>query len=118
MAAKDVALAFADLLRKGDFEAAEKYWSKDVVSIEAMVGPMQVLKGRKAVKEKGVWWNANHTVHRFGVDGPYMNGDQFALIFDVDVTPKDGKRMKMREVALYTVSRGKVTEERFFGPPM
>jgi ketosteroid isomerase-like protein len=44
-----------------------------------------------------------------------VNGDQFAVGFKIDVTPKaDGKRMQMEEVGLYTVRGGKIAEERFF----
>jgi ketosteroid isomerase-like protein len=97
---------------KGE-EAGAKYWSDDVVSIENMPGDMQRLQGRKAVKAKGDWWVANHEVHKFDVTGPYVNGDQFAVRFNIDVTPKGGQRMQMEEIGLYTVRGGKIVEERF-----
>lgn len=31
----------------------------------------------------------------------------------MDVTPKDGERMQMDEIGLYTVRDGKIVEERF-----
>lgn len=44
-----------------------------------------------------------------------MNGDRFAMVFDLDVTAKaDGRRTRMREVGLYTVRDGKIAEERCF----
>lgn len=119
MTTASVANAFAAALKKGDFAAAEKFWSEDVVSIEAMEGDMKVVRGLEAVKGKSVWWNENHISHKFETDGPYVNDDQFALIFFVEVTRKAlGERVAMREVALYTVKGDKVVEERFFGPPM
>ena len=48
-------------------------------------------------------------------EGPYVNGEQFALRFSLDVTQKaNGQRMQMEEVGLYTLRDGKVAEERFF----
>ena len=119
MSIKTVAETFAACLKKGDFAGAEKFWSADVVSIEAMDGPMREVRGLEAVKGKSVWWNANHISHGFKTEGPFVNGDQFALYFDVDVTQKStGQRIAMKEVALYTVKGEKVVEERFFGIPM
>jgi predicted ester cyclase len=47
-----------------------------------------------------------------------VHGDQFAVRFTMDVTPKTGdtagQRMQMTEIGLYTVQGGKITEERFF----
>jgi ketosteroid isomerase-like protein len=43
-----------------------------------------------------------------------VNGDQFALRFSMDVTPKGGARLQMDEIGLYTVRDGKIVEERFF----
>jgi ketosteroid isomerase-like protein len=115
MSTADVAKEFTTVLKAGKFEDAEKFWSDDVVSIEAMDGPMKEAKGRAAVHAKGEWWTANHDVHGFEVAGPFVNGDQFALRFAIDVTPKEsGQRTKMDEVGLYTVRGGKIVEERFF----
>ena len=114
MSTADVAKKFTDALKAGKFEDAEKFWSDDVVSVEAMDGPMKEAKGRTAVHAKGEWWTANHDVHKFETSGPYVNGDQFALRFLIDVTPKEsGKRVQMDEVGLYTVRNGKIVEERF-----
>ncbi len=96
-------------------EAGEKYWADDVVSIEAMDGPMREARGKAAVRGKGDWWVANHEVHSFTAEGPFPNGDQFAVRFDADVTFKpDGVRRKISEVGLYTLKDGKIVEERFF----
>lgn len=115
MNTQDVAGQFTRALRSGDFAKAESFWSDDVVSIEAQEGPMREVRGKEAVHGKGEWWNANHEVHRFDVHGPYVNGNQFALRFSIDVTRKEsGERVQMEEVGLYTVRGGSITEERFF----
>lgn len=114
MDAAAVATAFTDLCAAGDFDqAGETFWAEDVVSLEPMPGDMARVEGRAAVAAKGEWWAANHEIHGFEVEGPFVFGDQFAVRFSMDVTPKDGKRMEMDEVALYTVRDGKIVEERF-----
>lgn len=115
MAIADTAKTFTDALRRQDYAAAEAMWSEDVVSIENMDGPMARLEGREAVHGKSVWWFGAHEIHDYAVQGPFVNGDQFALVFKIDVTQKEsGQRVQMEEVGLYTVRNGKVTEERFF----
>jgi hypothetical protein len=57
----------------------------------------------------------NHEVHSCVVTGPYVNGDQFVVGYEIDVTNKPSKkRMQMKEVGLYTVANGKVAREVFF----
>lgn len=115
MDTKTVAKLFTELCAKGEFDAAgQKFWSDDVVSLEPGTGDMARAEGRKAVLGKGEWWYANHTVHDSKVEGPYVHGNQFAVRFKFDITPKGGQRVQMDEVALFTVANGKITEERFF----
>lgn len=116
MTIAELAKDFTELLKRGDDEAAAaKYNSDDIGSFEAMEGPMAVCHGKVAVKQKGDWWRANHEVHGASVDGPFVNGDQFALRFKYDITPKEtGKRVEMEEIGLFTVKDGKIAEERFF----
>jgi len=116
MTIQDIAADLVALCKAGDFDTpGEKYWADDVVSLEAAPGDMARIQGKAAVSAKGAWWAANHTVHAAEVTGPYINGDQFAVGFRMDVTPKaTGERITMDEVGLYTVKDGKIVEERFF----
>jgi hypothetical protein len=116
MSARDVAEAFTKLLKAGDHEgAAQTFNASTIVSVEAMDGPMARIKGAGAVQKKAEWWYANHTVHSITTEGPFINGDQFAVRFTMDITEKaSGKRTKGVEIGLYTVKGGKVIEERFY----
>jgi len=113
----DIRAIAADMVamtRAGDFHIGEKYWADDVVSIEAMDGPMARIEGREAAQAKSDWWNNAHEVHGSETFGPFVNGDTIAIHWKVDVTVKEsGQRMTMDEVALYTMKDGKITEERF-----
>ena len=104
-----------------NIEALDTLFTKDAVSVEAMSGPDMpaTTTGLDAIKGKNEWWVNNHEIHSSSVKGPFPNGDRFAVIFNYDVTPKAGpgagKRMKMEEVALYTLNKdGKITREEFF----
>jgi ketosteroid isomerase-like protein len=112
----DVATAFTALCQAGEFEKAGlDFWAPTVRSVEAMDGPMASIEGREAVIAKSEWWYANNEVHAITTKGPFVNGNQFALVFDMDVTDKStGLRVAGEEVALYTVEDGKIVEERFF----
>ncbi|NKC30009.1 nuclear transport factor 2 family protein [Falsiroseomonas selenitidurans] len=116
MGIKDIAEDFAALCKAGQHEeAGARYWAEEVVSREAMEGPMAEMRGVAAVREKSAWWFANHEVHSATTEGPFVHGDQFALRFEMDVTAKQtGQRLQMAEIGLYTVKDGKVVEERFF----
>ncbi len=111
-----IAEQFTELCQAGKLEeAGEKYWADNVVSIEPLPGEMQRLEGKSAVKAKGDWWTNAHEIHQLNVGEPLVNGDQFIVQFDMDVTNKEsGERTEMHEEALYTVDKGKIVEERFF----
>ena len=121
MNTQEVANQLVALCRAGrNIEAVEMLLSPDVVSVEATGDETMpaVMNGRDAVRGKNEWWVKNHKVHSARVKGPYPNGDRFAVIFDFEVTPAvgpmAGKRMRMEEVAVYTVADGKVTREEFY----
>jgi len=116
MTSAETAKAFTDMLKAGDHQgAAAAFNAPDIVSLEAMDGPMARVEGTEAVKAKGEWWYANHEIHSAASHGPFMHGDQFAVLFDMDVTQKqNGERMQMKEIGLYTVKDGKIVEEKFY----
>ncbi|WP_394821286.1 SnoaL-like domain-containing protein [Pendulispora albinea] len=116
MNTRDIAIRFTELCRALKLEeAAEEFWSDDVVSIEPpMMGDMARLEGREAVAAKGKWWAENHEVHAFRVEGPFINGDEFAIRFEMDVTPRGKSRVVTTEIALYTVRGGKIVEEKYY----
>ena len=116
MSVAEVANGLAALCREAKFdEAMTAYYSPDIVSIEAMQGEGHETHGLEAIKAKGEWWAANHEVHSVKVSGPYLNGDQFAVLFTMDVTFKqNGQRSNFEEIGVYKVADGKVVHEQFY----
>src|SRR5258705_12467205 len=121
MSTETVAKRLVELCNAGQGEkAVTELYAKDIVSIEANGSPEMParMQGIKAVEEKGAWWFSNNEMHSMKATGPFIGNraDQFAVKFDMDVTPKGGARMQMSEVALYTVRNDKIVEEAVLNP--
>lgn len=96
---------------------AKSFYADDAVSVESFAPPGadKASQGMAAIQAKGEWWRANHEVHSFSVTGPWPHEDRFIVGFQFDVTHKpSGQRMKMEEMALYTVQNGLIVREEFF----
>ncbi len=87
------------------------------MSVEAMApaGPRETV-GVEGIRGKHEWWEKTFTVHEAKVEGPFLHGaDRFAVIFGIDAENREtGERNRMREVAVYHVSDGRIVREEFF----
>ena len=115
MAAAEVAQGLVSLCQQGQFkEAIAKYYSSDIVSVEAMGDPVET-RGIEAVTAKSQGFGEKMEIHTMQVEGPYVNGNQFAVRFNMDATDKStGKRFQMDEIAVYTVENDMIVHEQFF----
>lgn len=113
-----VARDLVRLVREGrNLEAVDRLYSPDVMSTEPTgpEGVPQTLRGLDAVRKKNDWWFGSHDVHETVVSGPFLGDDQFAVSYTFDFSPKPaGPRVRMTEMALYTVSNWQVVREEFF----
>lgn len=121
MDTKEVGEKLVALCREGkNIEAVDTLYDPDIVSVEAMSMPDMPaeMRGVEAVRGKNQWWMDNHEIHSASTEGPYPHGDRFAVKYAYDVTakagPMAGNRMKMDEVAVYTVRDGKIVREEFY----
>ena len=79
--------------------------------------PDREVRGVDKCLEKSKAWVAAHEIHSASAEGPFPHGDKFALILKYDITRKaTGERVKMEEVALYTVANDKIVKEEFMYP--
>jgi len=113
----EVGRKLVDFCKRGDnLKAVEALYSKDVESVEAM--PMPEMAGKKgidAVIKKNQKWMDDNEVNSVSIEGPFPLGDRFAVHYKFDATNRNTKeRMKMEEVALYSVKNGKIVKEEFF----
>jgi hypothetical protein len=109
-----IAKEFAALIRAGKSDEVEKKWlAAGIESVEG-VGASMAWTGKKAVLAKYRGWEADHEIHSMTLDGPWVGATGFALRFHLEATQlSTGQRIKMEEVAVYTVRDGKVVREEF-----
>ena len=116
-----VAHELVDLCREGrNLEAVERLYAGDIVSVESSGNDQMPaeMRGKETIRGKNQWWFDNFEVHSAKVNGPFVGEDQFAVQFEWDATEKaTGTRVRMSEMALYTVKSGKVVREQFFYNP-
>lgn len=117
MTTAEIAKQLVELCRKGEnAKVQELYYSPDIVSVEAadMQNMPRVMRGIDAITKKREWWASNHIVHSAKATGPFVAVEKFAVLFEYEVTFKPtSQRNKMAEVAVYTVSNGKIIHEEF-----
>ena len=111
-----------ELRERRGITSVDEMYAQDAQSIEAVVPPVRpfrITKGRDAIKGKREDWLATHEIHELDVDGPYVHPpNRFGVRFKAEVTQKDtGKRMTLREIAIYSVAEGKIVLEEFFMMP-
>ena len=121
MDTNEVGKKLVEYCRKGlNLDAIASLYDKNIVSVEAISSPDMPaeVRGVEQVVAKNKWWYENNDVHHTTADGPFPNGDRFAVIFRYETTPKTGPRKgqrgKFEEVAVYTVKNGRIVKEEFF----
>ena len=114
MSLETVSRKFVEMCNQGkNFDVMRTMYGPDIVSVE---GDGKETRGQQPVIRKSEVWQGNNTIHSEKVRGPYFNGgNQFAVHFTFDVTPKaGGERLTLEEVGLYTVENDKITREQFY----
>ncbi|MEP2943779.1 MAG: SnoaL-like domain-containing protein [Hyphomicrobiales bacterium] len=100
-------------------ECLNALYSENAISVEAAIMPGKdspETVGLGGIRGKHEWWNNTMEVHSHSADGPFLHGtDRFGVIFEFDATDKENQeRMAMKELAIYTVEKGKIIREEFF----
>ena len=114
-----IAKQLVALCRKAQWETAQKkLFAVNAVSIEAEANPgsaTKETKGRKAIIAKGRHFAASlEKVYSLKVSEPVVADDAFACTMSIDMTMKGQGRMKMTELCVYVVKRGKIVSEQFY----
>ena len=99
--------------------AVDELYADNIVSIEPFAAEgdaSNCAQGIAAIRSKHAQWYEANEVHAETAVGPYMGHqpNKFAVKFHMDITPRQGQRLQMEEVALYTVADGKIVKEEFF----
>lgn len=99
-----------------NFDAMQELYGDGIVSVEGAPNESGVTEtaGKEAVIQKSKDWAAANEIHGSAIEGPFLAGDRFGVVFDFSVTPKStGERLDLREIAVYTVAHGKIVREEF-----
>ena len=88
----------------------DKFWSNAVESVE---GSGTAWTSRKAMEAKCAEFMSQNQILGCRATGPFVGATGFAVHIEVDLKPKDGDAMQLKEVAVYTVKNGKVVREEF-----
>ncbi len=71
-------------------------------------------KGLKAIHEKAEKWNSMvQEMHELTVSDPLIANNSFACTMRMNVTMKEGGKMDMTELCVYTIKDGKIISEEF-----
>jgi len=118
LSTQQIASRLADLVSKGEFEAAQKeLFADDAVSIEPQATEhfAKETKGLQAIIEKGHQWESMvEQIHSCSTSTPPVAGNAIAMTLAMDVTMKGRGRMQLSEICAYEVKDGKIASERFF----
>ena len=94
-------------------DAFDQYYADDVVMIEA-TGDKREGKARNREYEENFFASIKE-MHGAGVDGFTSDGNNITMVENwMDVTFKDGNRMKLEQIARQIWKDGKIVEERFY----
>lgn len=119
MTVQQIGHKLVDYCKAGkNLESIRALYADNIESVEALPMPNgeRITKGKDGVLGKNKWWEDNHEIHSATVEGPYPHGEsKFAVRFTYDVTNKTQKqRVKMDEIAVFTVADDKIVKEEFF----
>lgn len=118
MSTQQIASRLADLVGKGEFEAAQKeLFAENAVSIEPQESEhfAKETKGLPAIIEKGHKWESMvEKIHSCSASTPLVAGNAIAMTLAMDLTMKGRGRMQLAEICAYEVKDGKIASEQFF----
>ena len=95
-------------------DAFEKFYHEDVVMIEATG---ETRNGKNANREyEQQWMNNVQEMHGGGVNSITANEESEVTMVEswMDVSFKDGNRMKLEQVAVQNWNNGQIVKERFY----
>lgn len=93
-------------------DAFEKYYAEDVVMQEPGEEPRVGKDVNREFEKK--WLEGVQEFHSGEVKAKAVTGNIAMVEWEMDVSFKDGKRMKMNQVAVQEWKDGKIVNERFY----
>ena len=118
----EVAERYVAAFRTGRMDQATRLSAPDVVRVAPLEtdGKHVELRGLGEIMTNAERLNRELEFHAVDVEGPFQQGDRFAVRFSFDVTHKPtGQRSTTSKMSLYTVADGAIVREEvfYFDPP-
>jgi uncharacterized protein YbjT (DUF2867 family)/ketosteroid isomerase-like protein len=113
----EVAQRYVAAFRTGRFDQALALSAPDVVRIAPLEndGKHVELRGNAEIIANAERVNRDVEIQHVDVDGPYLQGDRFAVRYSFDQLHKPtGRHVSVTKMSLYTVANGEVTREEVF----
>ncbi len=112
MNTRDLTKAVIDGILAGKIlETFDRYYADDVVMSENGVNPRVGKATNRTYEEQFV---NNVQFHGATLGRVLVDGDQSAVEWAFDITPKGGSRVTQRQVAVQTWKNGKIVREDFY----
>jgi uncharacterized protein YbjT (DUF2867 family) len=117
-----IAERYVSAFRNGRMDAALRLMSPDAVRVAPLEtgGERREVRGLPDIMANSERLNRDLRINRVDVDGPFLNGDTFAVRFSFDEThTPTGRQSTAAKMCLYTVANGAITREEvfYFDPP-
>lgn len=122
LSAAEVAERYVAAFRTGQLNQATRLSANNTVRVAPLEndGKHVELRGLTEIMANAERRGRDLELHAVDVDGPYQQGDRFAVRFTFDATHKPtGQRSTTSKMSLYTVADGAITREEvfYFDPP-
>ncbi|HXZ85938.1 MAG TPA: nuclear transport factor 2 family protein [Myxococcota bacterium] len=91
-----------------------KFYTEDAVSEEPAGG---TVTGLQSLRSKLAGWLAGLRSATWKARHVFVSGKTIAIEWEADVTFKDGRQLKLREVAIHEVRGDKICAERYYYDP-
>jgi hypothetical protein len=117
MTTTEVANRLGELCRRGKIhETLTELYADDAIGIEPndSMGPRQQ-NGLPAIIDKGKMFDSIlEKFHGSTISDPLVTGNHFSISWLLDATMKGRGRIKMEEICVYKLEKGKIVHEQFF----
>ena len=117
MTIQQIANRLSVLFRENKWEEAqEELFDENAMSIEPYnTAGLKTVRGNEAIKQKTRDFNGEiDYVHSGYVTDPIVAGRYISFGMGMDAINKQGKRIKLDEIAIYEVREGKIIKEQFY----
>ncbi|HEX5068503.1 MAG TPA: nuclear transport factor 2 family protein [Myxococcota bacterium] len=92
-----------------------EFYTDDAVSEEATG---DVSRGIGGLEDKLKRWEQMQTGTKWKARNVWTRGNTICIEWDADVTMRDGRTVKLREIGVHEIKGGKIKAERFYYNPM